>query len=91
MSLSWRWDTLQSQWNQSEIRIVGFIESFEGLKMEINAWEMLLNCQAVSPVEINQQFDSFAKVIQDLVRQALLARVDIPMCQEISNCKNIIV
>ena len=58
--------------------------------MEINEWETLLNCQAVSPVEINRQFDSFTKVIQDLARQTLLARVDIPMWGEISNCKNII-
>ena len=58
---------------------MGVIERFEGLKMEINEWEMLLNCQAVSPVVINQQFDSFTKVIQDLARQALLARVDILM------------
>ena len=58
---------------------MGVIERFEGLKMEINEWEMLLNCQAVSPVVINQQCDSFTKVIQDLARQALLARVDILM------------
>ena len=79
---------LQSQRNQSKIRIMGVIERFEGLKMEINEWEMLLNCQAVSPVVINQQFDSFTKVIQDLARQALLARVDILMWGEILNYKN---
>ena len=49
---------LQSQRNQLEIRTVGVIERFEGLKVEINEWEMLLNCQGVSPVEINRQFDS---------------------------------
>ena len=52
---------------------------------------MLLNCQAVSPVEINRQFDSFDKIIQDLERQAILARYDILMCREITNFKNIIV
>ena len=82
---------LQSQWNRSEVRIAGGIERFEGLEMEINEWETLLNCQTISPAEINQRFDSFDKVIQDLGRQALLERVDIPMCGEISNCKNIIV
>ena len=63
------------------------IERFEGLKMEINEWETLLNCQAVSPVEVAQQFYFCAKVIQDLARQALLARVDIPTCREILNYK----
>ena len=58
--------------------------------MEINEWKMLLYCHAVSPIEIIQQFDSFAKIIQDLARQALLARIDILMCVEIQNLLNII-
>ena len=61
------------------------------MKIIINEWETLLNCQVVSPVGINRQFDSFSKAIQDLARKGLLARVDIPMCVEISNYKNIIV
>ena len=58
--------------------------------MEINNWEILLNSQIINPVGINRQFDSLTTVIQDLAREALLARVDIPKCGEISNYKNII-
>ena len=81
---------LQSQRNRSEVRVAGVIKRFERLKMEINEWEILLNSQIIPPVGINRQFDLFSKVIQDLAREALLARVDIPMCREISNYKNII-
>ena len=34
---------LQSQQNQSEVRVAGVVERFEELKMEINEWELLLN------------------------------------------------
>ena len=71
---------LQSQPNRFEIRIMGVIERFEGLKVEINEWEMLLT----------QQFNSFAKIFQDLARQALLARVDLLTRGIILNFKNIV-
>ena len=66
------------------------MERFERLKMEINEWEILLISQVIPPVGINRQFDSLSRVIQDLAREALLARVDFPMCGEISNYKTII-
>ena len=81
---------LQSQWNQSDIRVAGVMEKFERLKTDINEWEILLNSQVISPFGINRQFNSLSRVIQDLAREALLARVDFPMCGEISNYKTII-
>ena len=50
----------------------------------------LLKHQAVSVIEINWQFISFSKLIRDLANQALLARVEIPICRAISSLKNMI-
>ena len=46
--------------------------------------------QAVSPVEINQQFSSFLKIIQELSNQALLARVWLPICRDILSLTEVI-
>ena len=73
-----------------ETKIAGIIGWFEGLKLEITEWESFLKCQAVSAIEINQQFNSFFKKIHDLTNQAFLARVDISTCRAIANLKNII-
>ena len=81
---------LQSQQIGSKVRVAGVMERFERLKMEINEWEILLISQVIPPVGINRQFDSLSRVIQDLAREALLARVDFLICGEISNYKNII-
>ena len=57
---------LQLQQEGTETRIVGFIDRFEGLKVEVTEWKNYLNCCAVSLVEINWQFSSFSKVISNL-------------------------
>ena len=81
---------LQSQRNCSEIRVSGVMERFGRLKTYINEWEMLLNNQVISPDVINRQFNSLSRVIQDLAKEALLARVEFSICGEISNYRNII-
>ena len=81
---------LQSQQNRSESRVAGVMERFGRLKTEINEWEMLVNSQVIFPDVINRQFNSLSRVIQDLAREALLARVKFSMCGKISNYKTII-
>ena len=66
------------------------MERFKRLKTKINEREILLNSEVISPVGIIRQFGSLSRVIKDLAREALLARVDFPMCGEISNYKTII-
>ena len=66
------------------------MERFGRLKTEINEWEMLIKSQVISPYVINRQFNSLSRVIQDLTKEALLARVEFSMCGEISNYKTII-
>ena len=44
--------------------------------MDINKWEMLLNNQVISPDVSNIQFNSLSRVIKDLAKEALLARVE---------------
>ena len=34
------------------------MERFEGLKMETNEWELLLNSQVIPPIGIDRQFES---------------------------------
>ena len=58
--------------------------------METNEWEILLNSQVIPPIGINRQFESLSRVIYDLAREALVARVDFLVCGEISNYKTII-
>ena len=81
---------LQSQWNCSEIRVVGVMKRFGRLKFEVNEWERLINSQIISLDVINRQFNSLYRETQDLARKALLARVEFTMCGEISNYKTII-
>ena len=88
---------LQSQRNGSEVRVAGVMERFERLKMETNEWELLLNSLVIPPIGIDRQIESLSRVIQDLAREALLARVDFLVCGddflvcgEISNYKTII-
>ena len=81
---------LHSQQNRYEVRVAGVMERFERLKTKNNEWEILLNSQVIPPVGMNRQFDLLSRVVQDLAREALLARVVFPMCGEISNYKNII-
>ena len=73
------------------------MERFERLKMETNEWELLLNSLVIPPIGIDRQIESLSRVIQDLAREALLARVDFLVCGddflvcgEISNYKTII-
>ena len=80
----------QGQQDGIETRIAEVIGRFEGLKLEINEWEMFLKRQAVSEIEINRQFNSFLKIIGDLANQALLARVDISTCGAIASLKIVI-
>ena len=61
------------------------MERFERLKMETKEWEILLNSLVIPPIGINRQFESLSRVIHDLAREALLARVDFLVCGEISN------
>ena len=51
---------------------------------------MLIKSQIISPVVINIQFNSLSRVIQDLVKEALLARVEVSMSGKISNYETII-
>ena len=81
---------LQSQLNPSEIRIAGVMERFGRLKTDNNEWEMLLNNQVISPDVINRQFNSLSRVIQDLAKESLLARVEFSISGGISNYMNII-
>ena len=62
---------LQLQREGMETRITEIMNRFQRLKAKINEWENLLNNQAVSLVEINQQFSSFSKEICELSNQAL--------------------
>ena len=66
------------------------MERFGRLKTEINEWEMLIKSQVISPDVNNRQYNSLSRVIQDLTKEALLARVEFSMCGEISNYKTII-
>ena len=43
--------------------------------METDSWEQDLKTRVVSPDEINEQFDSLAKITINLSREALLANV----------------
>ena len=52
--------------------------------------EILIKSQVISPDVINGQFISLSKVIQDLAKEALLARVEFSMCGEILNYETII-
>ena len=79
----------QGQQDGIETRIAEVIGRFEGLKLEINEWEMFLKRQAVPGIEINRQLITpFLKIIHNLAKQALLARVEISTC-EFENCNRI--
>ena len=69
--------------------MAGVITRFDELKLGIADWENFIKCHPVFSVEINNQFNSFLKVICDLAKQALLARVDISTCRAISSLKNV--
>ena len=51
------------------------MERFGRLRTEINKWEMLIKSQFISTDVINRQFISLSRVIQDLAKEDLLARV----------------
>ena len=55
--------------------------------METDNWEQDLKTRVVSPNEINEQFDSLAKITDDLCREALLANVELSVCGQICYCK----
>ena len=67
----------------SEVRIAKVLERFRKLKMETDSWEQDLKTCVVSPDEINEQFDSLAKITDDLSREALLANVELSVCGQI--------
>ena len=66
---------LQSQKEGMETRIKKIVDFFQNLKMKINEWEKSLKNRTVPSVEINQQFSSLSKAINELQNQALLAKV----------------
>ena len=82
---------LHSQREGMEIRINKIMDRYQNLKMKINEWERFLKNRTVSLVEINQQFSSLSKIITELLNQALLARVSIPICRNISSLTDVIV
>ena len=49
-----------------------------------------MKSQVISSDVINKQFNSLSRAIQDLAKEALLARVEFSMCGEISNYETII-
>ena len=69
----------ESQRNCAEIRVAGVLERFGRLRTEVNEWEMLIKSQFISTDVINRQFNSLTRVIQDLAKEALLARVEYSM------------
>ena len=81
---------LQLQREGMETRNKIFMDCFQILKMKINEWEKSLKNRNVTSVEINQQFNSLSKAINDLSNQALLAKVSIPMCRDISSLADVI-
>ena len=50
----------------------------------------MIKSQVISPDIINRQFNSLTRVIQDLTKEALLARVEFSMCGEIASYETII-
>ena len=81
---------LQSQRNRCEVRVARVMERFGRLKMESNEREMLIKSQVIFPDVINRQFNSLSRVIQELAKEALSARVEFFMCGDIANYKTII-
>ena len=80
----------QSQKIYSESRITGIMERFEEMKMEINEWKTSTESQFMSLDAINDQASSLAELSQDLAKEAIMAGVDLTLCGEISNYKNIV-
>ena len=70
-----------------ETRINKIMDRFQKLKMK---WERSFKNRSVSLVEIYQQFSSLSKVITEISNQALLARVSIPICIDISSLTDVI-
>ena len=66
------------------------MERFGRLKTEINDLEMLIKSLVISPDVINGKFISLSRVIKNLTKEALLARVEFSKCGEISNYETII-
>ena len=77
----------QSQNLLSEIRAANVFDRFQSLRMEIDNWEYELRTQCFSFDEINEQFNSLVKDVNILVKEAILANVDLTVCGQISECK----
>ena len=66
------------------------MERFGRLRTEVNEWEMLIKSHVISLDAINEQAISLSRVIQDLAKEALLARVEFSTCGKISIYETII-
>ena len=66
------------------------MERFEEMKMEINEWKTSTESQFMSLDAINDQASSLAELSQDLAKEAIMAVVDLTLCGEISNYKNML-
>ena len=81
---------LQLQREGLEMRTSKIIGQFQRLKMEVYEWERSTMHQPISSVEIHQQFKSLSKIVTELSNQALLARLSIPICRDISSLADVI-
>ena len=64
---------------------------FEGMKLEINEWKISTESQFMYLDAINDQANSLARLSKDLAQDAVMAGVNLTLCGEKSNCKNVLI
>ena len=74
-----------------KIRAAEVLKRFEGMKQEFNEWKISAESQLLPMDVINDRLRSLTELSQVLAREAIMLGVELTLCGQISDYKNVIV
>ena len=77
----------QSQDLLSEIRAANVLDKLQDIRMELDYWEYEIKGQYLMSEEINEHSNSLIKRLSILRKEAILADVELTVCEQISDCR----
>ena len=77
----------QSQDLLSEIRAANVLDKLQDIRMELDYWEYEIKGQYLTSEEINEHSNSLIKRLSILRKEAILADVELTVCEQISDCR----